>query len=124
MKHAQAGAIVAHGDTVKTSIGTLTIPKTVKKIVGVWCHALGGPGLTTLENVTGIYELESPDINLQPLQLPLDIVAVVAEGHAGFSGRIFPVDIPVGGGEKITCYVTLDMAQTVAGTCRFGLLYE
>ena len=124
MRHASAGPITAHGDTVKTSIGTITIPKTVKKICGVWCYAAGGAGLTTLENLSGIFELESPDINLQPLALPLDIIACLTEGAGGFRPSIFPVDIPVGGGERVTCYVTIDMAQTVAGTCRFGLLYE
>lgn len=124
MRHAQAGAIVASGDTVKTSLGTLQVPKSMKKIVGVWCYAVGGPGFTTLENMTGIFELESPDINLQPLQLPLDCVCMNTDGSSAFNPRIFPVDIPVGGGEKITGYVTMDMAITLASTCRFGLLYE
>jgi len=124
MIKAQASAATAAGDTTKTSIDTLTVPKSAKMIVGIWAHAVAGPGTTTLENVTGILELESPDLNLQPLQLPLDCVAVLTSGSVAFSPRIFPANIPVNGGEKITGYVTMDMALTVANKARFGLIYE
>jgi len=120
----QASAVVASGDTTKTSLGTLTIPKLCKRITGIWAYAVGGAGLTTLENVSGIVELESPDINLAPLQLPLDVVTIVTSGSAAFSPRVWNVNIPVSGGEEITAYVTIDMALTIASTCRWGLIYD
>lgn len=123
MFHAASSAVVAAGDTTKTTLGTLTIPKTVKAIVGFWAYAVGGPGVTTLENVSGIVELESPDINLAPMQLPLDCVTVLTSGSAAFSPRVWSCNIPVQGGEEITAYVTMDMAQTVANTCRWGFIY-
>jgi hypothetical protein len=124
MIKAQVSAATATGDTVKTLIDTITVPKNAKMIVGIWAHALAGAGGTTLENITGIFELESVDINLQPLQLPLDCVALVGTGMAAISPRIFPANIPVNGGERIVGYVTMDLAQTVAGKARFGLIYE
>lgn len=121
---AQVSAATACGDTTKTLIDTITVPQSARAIVGVWCHALAGPGVTTLENNTGIYELESPDINLQPLQLPLDCVTCLTSGSTAISPRVWPVNIPVSGGAKISGYVTMDMAQTVANKARFGLVYD
>jgi len=124
---AQASAILAVGTTTattKTSIDTLQVPQGVKRIIGAWCYAVGGAGTTTLENISGICELESPDVALQPLQMPIDAVVVLTSGTAALNPRIFPLNIPVGGGEKITGYLTLDLAQTIAHKARFGLVYE
>jgi len=120
----QVSAVTAAGDTVKTLIDALTVPQTAKRIIGVWCHALAGPGATTLENITGIFELESPDVNIVPFQLPLDCVVVLTNGVGAMSPRVWPVDVPVSGGAKISGYVTMDMALTVANKARFGLIYE
>lgn len=124
MYHAQTIASpVAHGDTTKTTLGALTVPKKANRIIGFWAYAVGGAGVTTVENVSGIVELESPDISLQPMQFPLDICVVLTSGVASWSPRVWNVDIPVSGGEEITCYVTMDLAQTVANTCRWGVIY-
>ena len=121
---AQVSAATATGDTVKTKIDDLVVPQTAQRIVGIWAYAVGGAGSTTLENVTGILELESPDVNLQPLQLPLDCVVVLTSGSVAFQPRVWPVNIPVSGGAKITGYMTMDMSLTVAYKGRFGLIYE
>jgi len=117
-------ASVAHGDTVKTSLGTITLPAGSKAVVGAWAYAQGGPGLTTLENLTGIVELESPDINIQPCQLPLEPVMALTGGTPASQIHTWPLNWGVHGSERITAYVTMDMAQTVAGTCRWGLVVE
>lgn len=120
---AQVSASTACGDTVKTKIDELQVPQSCKAIIGVWCYAIGGPGSTTLENYTGVFELESPDVALQPLQFPLEQVVVLTSGSAALASKVWPVNIPVSGGEKITGYVTMDMAITVANKARFGLVY-
>jgi len=117
-------AATATGDTTKTLVETLQLPAGSKRIVGTWAHALAGAGLTTLENVTGILELESPDVNLQPCQIPLEPVAVLTGGTPASQIHVWPMDVPVGGGERISGYITMDMAQTVAGKARFGLVIE
>jgi hypothetical protein len=61
-------AKTAQGGLTKTLIDTITLPANTKAIVGMWAHANGGAGMTTLVNQTGIFELESPDINVQPCQ--------------------------------------------------------
>ena len=123
MMKAQASASTASADTVKTIIDTLQVPMSAKSIVGIWCYAAGG-GLTTLESISGILELESPDISLAPMQLPLDIIIPLASGAIAHSPRIFPANIPVHGGEKISGYVTMDAALTINNKCRFGFIYE
>lgn len=121
--HASSSAIVAHGDTVRTSIGAITVPTNVSRITGVWCYALGGPGATTLENLTGIFDLVSTSLPLQPMQLPLEGIICLTSTSGVFSPRVWPVNIQGVAGAEIECFVTLDMAQTVAGTCRWGLIY-
>jgi hypothetical protein len=74
--------------------------------------------------VTGIVELESDDLPLTPLQFPLDCVIVLTSGSVAFQPRVWGVNIPVNGGEKIRGYMTMDMALTVAYTGRFGFIYE
>jgi len=121
---AQVSASTATGDTVKTLIDTLTVPQSVKRIVGAWCYAVGGAGLTTLENMTGIFEFESDDLPMVPLQLPLDCVTQTGAGATAFNPRVWPLNMPVAGGEKIRGYVTMDMAVTIASKARFGFIYE
>jgi hypothetical protein len=115
---------VAAGDTVKTTLGTITVPAGAKAIVGLWAYAMGGPGFTTLENLTGIVELESPDVNLQPCQIPLEPAGMLTGGAISSQTKVWPMNVPVHGSERITAYVTMDMAQTVANTCRWGLVID
>ena len=122
--HAIASDATAAGDTTKTIVDTITLPLNTKRIIGVWGYSEGGAGETTLENRSGLLEFESPDIPIQPLQLPLDIVVVLTSGTAAFSPRVWPVDIPVNGQARISGYVTMDMAITVANKARFGVIVE
>lgn len=124
MRHAMVSSSVALGDTVKTSLGAITLPTTSKRVIGVWCHGMGGPGNTTLENLSGIFELESESLNLAPMQFPLDIVAITGTGMAHFTPKVWPVDWAPCANAKITCYATLDLAQTLANEGRWGLIYE
>jgi hypothetical protein len=114
----------ACGDTVKTLIGTITLPSNAKTLLGAWGYALGGPGITTLENVTGIVELESPDVNIQPCQFPLEPVAALTGGTPASQNKVWPINAWVPGNARVNCYITMDMAQTVANTGRVGVAIE
>lgn len=118
------GASTAAGDTVKTSLGTITLPANSRQILGAWCYAMGGPGLTTLENVSGICELESPDVNIQPCQFPIEQAGMLTGGGVNLQTKVWNMNTKVAGGERITGYITMDMAQTVANTARFGLIVD
>jgi len=121
--HSQMGAYTATGDTVKTSLGTITVPKSATKIVGIMMYASGGAGMTTLENISGILELESPDLALQPLQLPFEVVVIVGTGVASLQPRVWNCNVPVNGGERITGYATMDQALAINPGARFGFIY-
>lgn len=126
MTHGQVSDLTAIGaGGVKTNIGNIQLPKnTGAKIVGIWSQAYGYAAMTTVLPVTGILELESKDMNIIPMQLPLDSVDVLTSGAVAMAPRIIPVDVPFNGGETITGYITVDVTQTGALKGRWGLLFE
>jgi hypothetical protein len=124
MRHCQCSASTATGDTTKTSIGSITLTAKAKKIVGFGAYATGGAGNTTLENVSGILDVESSDLSIAPQQYPLDTVSLTGTGMATLTPRIWAVDIPCGGGEVLTGYVTLDLAQTINPSARWFVITE
>lgn len=120
----QATALTASGDTVKTLIDTLTVPKTAKAIVGLWAYGNAAATVTSGECISGIVEYESNDLSLQPLQIPLEQLTVLTSGATNSQNKVWPVNIPVSGGEEIKVYVTMDVAQTGALKARAGIIYD
>jgi hypothetical protein len=119
-------APVASGDTVRTTLGSITLPANAKRIVGVWAYGCAGAAITTAEAVSGIVEFEFSGLPNAPpnLDLPLDIIQVLTSGAVAFSPRVWEVDYSPAANVVITCFVTMDMAQTGALTCRYGIIYE
>ncbi len=121
-------ALTAHGDTAKTLIDTLTLPKDTKRIVGAGCYADGAAAITTVEPVTGICEFESDDFgDIVPCVIPVERVNALGTGLAvGGKLGMFPLDISGAKlpGARIKGSVTLDMAQTGAQKARFILAIE
>lgn len=78
--------------------------------------------MTSGEEITGILELESDDLAITPLQLPLDCVLCLTSGTTSFQPRVWNLAIPVKGGEKVRGYVTMDVAQTGGLKARFGFI--
>ncbi len=124
MQHCQASASTATGDTVKTSIGDITLTAKAKKIIGFGAYATGGGGNTTLENVSGILEVESSDLSIAPQIYPLDTVSITGTGMAVLTPRVWPTDIDCGGGEVLTGYITLDLAQTINPSARWFVITD
>lgn len=123
--YAQVSAATALGTTgVKTLIDTITLTAKAKQIMGVWAVAIGGATLTTGQPVSGVFELESPDLSLQPLQFPLDVVDVLTSGALAMNPHIIPVEIACQGQERILGYITLDLTNTGALKGRFGIITE
>jgi len=124
MQKSQVSAVGNTGDTVKTLIDTVTLIASARKITGFSC-SLGGAGLTTLENISGIVELESSDFpSLMPQQYVLDTTQVLTNGVASISPRVWPMDIPCKGQERIAIYVTMDRTMAINPTARALFLLE
>ena len=108
--------------TTEKLVDTLTVPAGVSKIVGVQAHAGGGPGITTLENTTGKLRIRNKSRG-DEYEFLIHGLAVLTSGTAPIPAPIEPCDIPCGPTDQIEGYITMDMAQTVANTGRFRLIF-
>lgn len=122
--YAQVSALTALGDTAKTLIGNIQLSQKARLIIGFWSQINGGAGNTTLENRSGVLEIESGDLSIAPQQYPCEVTTVLTSGTTTYSPRIIPVNIPCRGGEVLSGYITEDLAQTVANTGRWGVLFQ
>ena len=124
MQHWQASATGTRGAVgVKTAGGAITTPKTSSKITAVWVQTLGGALLTTAEAVSGIFEIEGPDVST-PLQFPTDQQSMLTGGSAQLSTHIIPTNIPCPGGATLQGYLTMDDTVTGALLWRWGICTE
>lgn len=123
IKYKTSDAAVS-GDTVRTSIGSITCPSNTRKIVGVWCYAEGAATMTNGEPITGKFDLDSGDIPIVPCELPLDPANVLTSGAYGKQIHVWPLNVAVNGKAEVTCYVTMDVAMTGELKCRFGLVLD
>ncbi len=121
---ADCSEVITTTDTVEVSMGKISLSAKAKRIIGVWAHALGGAGLTTLENTSGIVRLSSPDFDIAPFRFPIASVAVLTTGGGPAEARILPVNIPCTGKADVEGFITMDMVQAIHPTARFGLIYE
>ena len=112
----------ATGDTVKTLIDTLTMPMNKKRIIGIF-SVLGGLGMTTLEGVSGILELESTEMEIN-VTVPFVSQVITGTGVGTDPVKLWPVDIPITGGAKVKGSATMDAALAINPSCRFGFIME
>lgn len=113
-------------ETTKKLVDTLTVPQGVRSLVGVGAQ-VSTAGLTTLEDVTGIIELESDDMSpwggTQQFLLN-GMQTVVTSGAVALAPYIHPTNIPVTAGSHIKISVTFNKAQTVNPSVRAQLVFE
>jgi len=109
---------------IETLIGTITLTAKAKTIIGLWAVAIGGATMTTGQPVSGLFRLDSPDINLAPCKFPLDWLTVLTSGAVGMNPSIIRVNIPARGLANISCYITLDLTNTGPLKGRVGLLVD
>jgi len=122
--HYQATALTASGDTTKTKIDTITVPKGARQLVGIIQYHCAAAALTTVENLTGIIQLESDDVKLQPMTIPLDVIAIVGTGAVAYVPPMRPIGMAIQAGADIDVYVTLDLAQTGALKSRVVFVWD
>jgi len=112
-----------------TAVGTITLSQNATRITGVCAIGSFAGVRTTVEEMLGFVTLTSDDVQLPPLQLPMNNAfgaGVGAAINAPDIGAInfIPVDIPVKGGARINITRTLNIALTVAANCTVYIAYE
>lgn len=113
-------------ETTKTLIDTITVPQGVKNLVGVG-YQISASGTTTLEDQTGVLELESDDMSpwggTQQF-LMLGIAHCVTSASAFLNPFVHPCMINVTAGSHIKISATFNKAQTVNPSVRAQLVFE
>lgn len=115
-------------ETTKTKIGSINVPVGAKRIVGAALQFLAGTaGLTTLENVGGIFSLESTNMTspwLGNQEFLTGAVVCLTSGTANVPPYVHACDIPVQSNGTVDIYATMDLATTVNNKCRGMLVFE
>lgn len=120
---------VAITSATETAIGTITLAEKASLITAI-CGILT-PDLVqvTVEELIGIFRLDSADVKMTPAQFPFSNVygaglgALIDGASAGLPFWI-PVNIPVVGGARIDSFVDLNTAVTNAARAKLFLAYE
>lgn len=113
-------------ETTKSLIDTLEIPQGCSKIVGVGAMPKAA-GLTTLESISGILELECDNAQSGwggTQTFPLPMMNPLTSGSVALQPYTHPCDIAVKPGYKIKGSITHDMALTINPSYRFWLVCE
>lgn len=109
-------------ETTKTLIDTVTVPQGVTKLVEVGLQ-IDMPGVTTLEDVSAILELESDDSSQWggTQQFVTDTIVPLTSGTVCLPAKIHDCNIPVQPGSHIKFSVTFNRALTINPSTRgFG----
>lgn len=114
-------------ETNKKLIDTVTVPQGYKWLTAVSPQPVAGmAGMTTLENVGGIIELESDDMSgwQGTQQFLTDTMAVLTSGVGVVKPAPIPCMVAVNGGGKIKVSYTGDLALTINNKIRVGLQFS
>jgi len=119
----------AQATAVRTQVGTITLSEKASEIVRIIGFLSQNGVLTTAEECVGFFDLSSEDVELVPSQwLFNDVqgagVGATIGGHIHFRPDPHEVSIPVPGGARIDCFVTLTTAVTNAADVMICVQYR
>lgn len=112
-----------------TTIGTITLSERAKKIVGFLAIATQAGVLTTAEELIGFVRLDSIDLDLKPMEIPLTsnysagLGATIGQGQTP-NLRYIPCDLDVVKGGKIQAFLDLNTALTNACSVQVYVFYN
>lgn len=113
-------------ETTKKLVDTITVPQGVRALVGLG-YQISMAGLTTLEDVTGIIELESDDMapwgGTQQFLMG-GVLTALTSGAVVAQPYVHPCNIPVTAGAHIKVSATYNKAQTINPSTRAQLIFE
>jgi hypothetical protein len=114
---------------VRTPVGTITLSEKATEITSILGILSQNGVLTTAEECIGFFDLQSEDVELVPSQwLFNDVqgagVGATIGGHVHFRPDPWDVSIPVPGGARIDCFVTLTTAVTNPADVMICIMYR
>ncbi len=113
----------------EAQIGTITLSEKASRITGIMGILKQDGVLVTVEELTGVFRLDSDDVELSPsLWLFNEVygagLSTVIHGGDATEPKPHIVDIPVPGGARIDCFVTLLTTVTNATDVEVFIFYE
>ena len=128
MFRAVATALTAQNatETTKTQIEQTLVPQGVSKLVAIGVQ-ISSAGITTLEDLTGILQLESDDMSPWGGTQTFCFGGVntgVTSGVSAMTLQLIPCNIPVSPGSHITASTTFNKALTINPSIRVQYLFE
>lgn len=123
------GVFSSFASAQEQTIGTITLSEKATRIVGVFADLNKGDALTTAEEIIGTIRLASDDVKMPPAEYPMmrafDAGDGTVEGETACPKMEFiPVDIPVVGGARISCYATTSISVTGNADVQVFIAYE
>jgi hypothetical protein len=123
------GVYASFASASEQTIGTITLSEKASRIVGIFADINKGDALTTAEEVLATIRLASDDVKMPPAQYPcmraFDAGDGTVEGETACPKMEFiPVDIPITGGARISCYATTSISVTGNADVQVFLAYE
>lgn len=113
-------------ETTKKLVDSVRVPQGIRNLIAVGAQ-VSTAGLTTLEDVTGIIELESDDMapwtGTQQFLLN-GMLTAVTSGAVALNPYMHPTNIPCTPGSTLKISVTFNKAQTVNPSVRAQLVFE
>lgn len=112
-------------ETTETELGTLTMPPTARKIIGIYGTIEGIS--TTAEQLVGYFRLAFGNLSgrfkfpATSFQAP---AGTLASPGFEYQPKIIPCDIDVVGNETIKCYAATFVAATGACRAMVGIIFQ
>jgi len=119
-----SSALVTTTDTTEKSIETITLHAGVVRIISFWCMGHGGAGETTLENVSGIFKIQSVDLPALKVTIPIECLTITGTGVGIITPRLWPLNRQVSGQWKIEGLITMDITLAINPVARWGMVLE
>jgi len=117
-------AFTATGDTVETSIGSVTLPSNARRILAVGVN-IAGDGVTTLENTMGQFRVAINNLDVTPAKFPIAGASPIGTDNAHtIPLHAYPVDWTGIGNGTVTFYVTMQRALTINPVAQGFVIYE
>lgn len=112
-----------------TSLGTITIPESATRLVGVVGQIAQDGVLTAGEELLGFFSLSSDDVKLVPCQFPFSAAYSAGLGATigntkGSDPVFIPLDIEVPGGARVDVNIDLNTAVTNAAGAKVTLAFR